>query len=174
MSIRVKEIELMLLGWRETHNAGFTVTFAVAPEDGEFFKAKTVAKGKIAGQIFVAALAEVGGVPDKSPVTGPTVLVPESFDGAKLKPRFPDGLCGLAVRWCDDAHFQEWLQVFHAEEWEIHVNLPPSDRAKAVVCATCRIDSRKQLDTAIGADRIFRTEFLEPYAAAREADGIDE
>lgn len=180
MSIRVKQIELMLLGWRETHNSGFTVTFAVAPEDGEFFKAKTVAKGKIAGQIFMAALAEVDGAKpaatDWKPLDPPLTDTERSLLKLPSKSHFPGGLCGLAARWCQDSHFQEWI---YTKFPGLTTSAPAaigegSDMAKYVVCAMCKIDSRKQLDTAPGADILFRSNFLEPYAAARRADGIDD
>ncbi len=186
MSVRGKEIELQLLGWGESHNSGCKVTFAVHPEDLEYFKNKTERKGKIAGQIFMAVLVEVDGVPEK-PVTDWKPIDPPLTDVErailKIPPRahvsntshFPGGLCGLAVRWCDDAHFQQWLELNHAEEWwSTQVFDKPEEKAKKVICSVCEIDSRKQLDTAIGADRIFRSHFLEPYAKQRLIDRVDE
>jgi hypothetical protein len=167
------EIELMLAGWRETHNGGFTVTFIVSPEDAEHLKSDTAAKGKMAGQIYMAVFVRV----DEAPA--PKQVIVDAGNAAvdrTSKSHFPGGLCGLAVRWCDDAHFQEWIYTkFPGLTTAAPVSVAEgSSMAKYVICAMCKIESRKQLDTAIGADRIFRANFLEPYAAQRKADGIDE
>lgn len=52
--------EVQLLGWRETHNQGAQITFQLAdPDDLAPFKAMTVRKGRMAGQILMCVLAEV-------------------------------------------------------------------------------------------------------------------
>jgi hypothetical protein len=174
VSIRGKEIELQLLGWGESHNSGCKVTFAVHPEDLEYFKNKTERKGKIAGQIFMAVLVEVDEVPQKpDPIAGPTVLVPEDFNGMAHKVgqthkgHFPDGLCGLAVRWSLDADFISWCHD------TLSADVTDSDGAAALIKRLCGVESRKQLDTAPGADMFFRKHFLEPYAASRRERGIE-
>lgn len=52
--------ELMLAGWRETHNGGATVTFWL-PESAllDVFRGMTVRKGNTAGQRFAAVLVEI-------------------------------------------------------------------------------------------------------------------
>jgi len=201
------EIELMLLGWNQSHTSGCKVIFAVDEEGLERFKMATERKGKIAGQIYMAVLVPVdqddmrrpenvkasilaeaatvaAAAPGVSPVTGPTVLVPEDFNGLAHKvgqthkARFPDGLCGLAVRWCNDLHFHAWLQENYGMEWntartDTEVGENPNDIAKAIVCDFCSVESRKQLDTAPGADIAFNKYFRGPYGDAREADGVD-
>ncbi len=78
------------------------------------------------------------------------------------------------MRWCLDAHFQDWIaETFVGEDFLV-ADKTGEELAKAVICLVCKIDSRKQLETAPGADMLFRSKILEPYAKARAADGIDE
>lgn len=204
------EIELMLLGWSESHNNGCKVTFAVDNDGLERFKSATERKGKIAGQIYMAVLVPVdqddlrrpvnvrasilGGVkpvgetaefvppvgfkqePDGSfsRECAPTLREPGTFDGERVhKAHFPDGLCGLAVRWCGDAHFQAWIAGEFFDEVDA-ADKSGEELAKAIICALCKIDSRKQLDTAPGAEMIFRAKILEPYAEVRRLDHLDD
>lgn len=52
--------ELMLLGWKESHNGGRTVTFLLPEDDVEHpFKPFTVKSGKVAGQRFMAVLVQI-------------------------------------------------------------------------------------------------------------------
>lgn len=52
--------ELMLLGWKESHNGGRTVTFLLPEDEVEHpFKPFTVKSGKVGGQRFMAALVQV-------------------------------------------------------------------------------------------------------------------
>jgi hypothetical protein len=51
----------MLLGWRETHSSGATVTFLLSDvADLDAFRLATVKKGHVAGQRYMAVLVEVG------------------------------------------------------------------------------------------------------------------
>ena len=53
--------ELMLAGWKDTHNGGATVTFWLPdPAELEVFRGMTAKKGNVAGQRFMAVLAEIG------------------------------------------------------------------------------------------------------------------
>ena len=53
--------ELMLAGWKDTHNGGATVTFWLPdPAELEVFRGMTAKKGNVAGQRFMAVLVEVG------------------------------------------------------------------------------------------------------------------
>lgn len=52
--------EVMLLGWKETHNGGAQVAFLLSdPDELEAFKRMTVTKGKVAGQRLACVLIEV-------------------------------------------------------------------------------------------------------------------
>jgi len=85
------------------------------------------------------------------------------------------GLCGLAIKWCDDEHFQEWLAFTFAEKWgdlaEERANVSHAGLAALLVKQLCRIESRKELDTSEQARRLFDTLIRQPYAACRKADG---
>jgi hypothetical protein len=50
----------------------------------------------------------------------------------------------------------------------------PEERAKRVVCAICKIASRKQLNTDPLAAAEFKSAILQPYAAQRMEDGCDD
>ncbi len=71
------EMELMLAGWRETHNGGFIVQLLVQPGDDLFFRAHTAAKGKVAGQLYYTYWMPVTDDAEAKPVSAekPTVLV---------------------------------------------------------------------------------------------------
>lgn len=89
-------------------------------------------------------------------------------------PRFPTGLCGLAVQWCEDDHFCAWLSTERKDEWdEFPENAADDQRAKGIICSACGITSRKELDTNPGAGDRFRYEFLDPYKEQRATDGMD-
>ena len=146
MQLNPKSLEVMLLGWYEHHTTGFKVTLLISPEDAEYFKNKTTANGKTAGQRFACVLVEIG--PDELPVPDvvaakpetpksaemkaaelraldaaqftkgadgtysrnllatPEPLTPEqmleNFEHGKKHSKFPLGLTGLAVRWCEE------------------------------------------------------------------------
>lgn len=52
--------ELMLAGWKDTHNGGATVTFWLPdPAELDVFRGMTAKKGNVAGQRFMAVLVEV-------------------------------------------------------------------------------------------------------------------
>jgi len=52
--------EVMLLGWRETHNGGAQVNLLLSdPDELAAFKRMTVSKGKVAGQRLACVLAEI-------------------------------------------------------------------------------------------------------------------
>jgi len=54
------EGELWLLGWRETHSGGATVTFQLSdPSELDAFRRMTVSKGKVAGQRLACVLVEI-------------------------------------------------------------------------------------------------------------------
>lgn len=99
----------------------------------------------------------------------------EEAEPPRKSGKFPGGLCGLAVRWCQDVHFQGWLLSQFTSEWERHENLEDQEEiAKAIVCGLCQIDSRKELNedefAASEFDRIIRI----PYAQVRKDDELPE
>ena len=105
MTVAAHQVELMLLGWNESHNGGFKVTFQVSPEDEDYFKSATVRKGKVAGQRYAGYLIELGAddqpVHPKDQVNRPETAAPSTDPPARATShKFPGGLCGLAVRWC--------------------------------------------------------------------------
>jgi hypothetical protein len=89
--------------------------------------------------------------------------------------KFPSGLCGLAVKWCQDPHFHQWLKRDRPVEWDDARDESDIDEstAKNFICGCCGIESRKELDTNDAAAATFRTDFMGPYAAQRLKDGID-
>jgi len=162
---KAKGIELMLCGWRKSHTTGMVVSFLVTPEDESYFEDATAKKGKIAGQRYMAAFVEIG--PDEQPV-------PE--EKPKAHGHFPEGLCGLAVKWCADDHFQAWVcDAFPdlAQKYADGSQKGPEDQAKYIVCNVCRISSRKDLDTNTAAKEAFVKHIKDPYSAQREEDGVD-
>ena len=187
--IPTKSMELWLAGWRETHNGGFKVTFDVPPEDAAFFRADTGRDGKMAGQRYAVVLVKLGA--DEKPVPLPkepatklvsTDVIPprhplaQDDDGKKgspgvAKPHFPGGLCGLAVRWCDDDHFQLWLSSWYTNTSPEELT---AEWAKDAICFTCGIKSRKELDTNPEAAKVFRDSIRDPYVKVRREDGVDD
>jgi hypothetical protein len=126
--------EMMLLGWKETHNGGATVTLQLA-DAGQLdsFKTMTVAKGKVAGQRLAVVMVEIGD--DEQPV--------EQQKGGALSK--------LAGMWCEDAEFRDWLGVDSAE------------RAAEMIRRHCGITSRAQLDHDPIAAGKFNVRFRIPY-----------
>lgn len=136
--------EVQLAGWSETHNGGAKVTFWLSDSSAlEAFRRMTVAKGKIAGQRLACVLVEIGD--DEQPVESP-VEVPVKQPGEKLT-----GLALLAVQWCQDSVFINWLQV--ENEYQ----------AKLAVCEICGITSRKELNTNKGAAILFDQNIRGPF-----------
>jgi hypothetical protein len=157
--------EVQFLGWNDDHARGATVKFQLA-DDAELdaFRRMTVRKGKQAGQRLAMVLVEIAD--DGTPAQ------PEP---AREGPRFPGGLCGLAVRWCEDQHFRVWLDEQYPDAARLFLGTPatPEQRAKLVVCGICQIQSRKQLDTDDEAASRFKTAILRPYSEQRRRDGLD-
>lgn len=164
MKVDTIQFEAMLLGWSETHNGGAKITLQLADiGDLEPFKRMTIKKGKIAGQLLTCVVVETDGNGDPVPQDAP-----EPKRGRHGK--FPDGLCGLAVRWCEDPDFFRWLR---AEFPNIAKNtLPPN--AAVLLKSVCGISSRKELDADTPGRATFIKYIKEPYAASRKGRGLDE
>jgi hypothetical protein len=197
--------EMFLAGWRETHNGGFVASFLVDADIEARIRRGTVGKGKVAGQRYAVVLVELGPdekpVPD-TPKAKATVLVPPKVEPTFPSPadvvdkataaidaqmnrapaeekrkgsHFPDGLTGLAVRWCADEHFQAWVSNRFAKEWlEVATGENDEDAAKHVVITRCQCQSRKSLNTDEFAAEIFKRDFLAPYHEVRKEDGVDD
>lgn len=185
-------IELWLLGWSQSHNGGCKVTFQITEETLELFRNATVKAGKHAGQRYAALLVQLDEndkpVP-KEPakkadapatksrqtpaITATSEQKESAKEPAKHHPHFPAGLCGLAVKWCDDEHFQEWCAFTYPELWSQQGEVRHEVAAAGVVKAVCGVASRKVLDEDHAAGEKFKLLIKEPYVECRQADGID-
>lgn len=126
--------EMMLLGWKETHNGGATVTLQLSdPAQLESFKVMTVAKGKVAGQRLAVVMVEIGD--DEQPVEQPK--------GGELSK--------LAGMWCNDERFRKWIRAKTADE------------AADYIRNACGISSRAQLDHDPVAAGKFNVRFRIPF-----------
>jgi|KBSMisStandDraft_5_1062788.scaffolds.fasta_scaffold00035_38 hypothetical protein len=146
------QVELMLLNWAKTATGGAKVIFQVQPEDLAKFEPLTIAKGGHGGQRFMAALALIGD--DEQPADLPV-----------------GPLCRTAVIWCRDPAFQEWLGTNFPNTWAESVGTNPIDCAKEVVCTLCGVVSRKDLDYAAEAGRMFNECIQQPYRAHLNREG---
>lgn len=146
----VINIEVMLLGWSESHNGGAKIVLQLAdPDDLDRFRAMTVAKGKVAGQRLGAAFVEIG-------------------DDERPTQREPIGpLCRLAAQWCKSAEFQAWLKLQEPSQWGAWHRPGQSDEdaAARVVRGLCGVESRRALDTDPNAGRTFHAMIREPFMA---------
>jgi hypothetical protein len=108
------------------------------------------------------------------PATEAATPGPETHESPKRKGHghFPLGLCGLAVKWCDDEHFQEWCAFTFTDQWAECAD-SPAKAAAYVVKRVCEVSSRKELDTDPTAGGNFRSRIVVPYVACRKADGLD-
>jgi hypothetical protein len=77
------------------------------------------------------------------------------------------GLALLAVEWCKEPKFWEWINA----GWDIE---PVTDekRAKTVICQLCAIESRKELNTDKDAAEIFQQDVRGPYMQWLRAEGV--
>jgi hypothetical protein len=163
--------EGMLLRWTNSSSGGPQITIQLQDEDDLVpFQNMTLAKGKQAGQRLMIGVSLIGDQETAVPVEtskgamSPLRKMQEAVNGAAAKAErvpskshFPSGLTGLAVQWCLDKNWREWLAEREGES--------PGDEAwaKNIMCMECGISSRKMLDTDVAAATIFRSEFLEPY-----------
>jgi hypothetical protein len=116
--------------------------------------------------------------PDKEPAAGFVDLkgsqgVAFKKEPAKQAAKFPDGLTGLAVMWCNDEEFHGWLADTYQTEWKKNPDAPGAERAKGVICRMCGVTTRKDLDTFKEAGVLFHQQFREPYRAHLENIGVD-
>lgn len=147
--IRTINAELMFLNWNDSATGGGKLIFAVGPDDLEKFKTLTRKEGKKPGQRFMAAFA----------------LVDEHEQPERIGP-----LCTLAVTWCRDPDFQDWLAARFSEQWDaVIASTKASERAADLTAEALRrvlaIKSRRDLDTDAAAARRFTTLIRAPYRA---------
>jgi len=112
--------------------------------------------------------------PAVSATPGKADAVAAASKPAGGKGHFPDGLCGLAVRWCADPHFQDWLLVNFPDETARARRQTIGDEAvaKLMVCMLCMVNSRKEIDTDDTARETFNSVIRLPYAAHRKESGL--
>ncbi len=172
MSFEAIEVDAMLLAWTgETHKNGPRLTLELIDEKQiEPFKMKTLKKGKTAGQMFKVVFVEVDGNGEPlPPEAAPTPPAKRSAGG------FPGGLCGLAVRWCQEPEFAEWLaDTFPAAARECPVfDAGHEAFASWIVKTVCQIESRKVLSQPGRGAAIFENEIRPGYAAHRREIGLE-
>jgi hypothetical protein len=195
VKIPTKDLELWLLGWSESHSGGCKVTFQVSEDDLEYFKNATIRKGKHAGQRYAAVLVQLNDdeTPDPQSVdpTRPPKVVPPppaavpaapAADGPKPSAThaFPGGFTGLAVRWCQDEEFRDWLADNFEFEFDRAVEVCdsglksfPVDVAAKVVRDVCGVPTRADLNTSHAASLTFDTRIRGPYMAHLEELKVD-
>jgi len=182
-----KQVEMLMESWTEHSKTGFHVRMLIGPEDIEYFK------GCPQGQRFAAMLVRLTDQDEPAPAPTPADVskqekkahatgVAEATERDKefAQPHrghgFPGGLCGLAVKWCDDPHFQEWMQHTYGGAWSTYDSGLDAQKevARLTLCEVAGVESRKEFDTNPDAEKFFREEIMAPYAAHRKEAGIDE
>lgn len=77
-------------------------------------------------------------------------------------------LCVLAVQWCKDPQFWDFLNFANVSRTSDIVG--NDQEAKELVCFLCGIDSRKELDSNERAAAYFDRAFRKPYMAYLKAN----
>jgi len=154
--------EMWLLGWKETHNGGATVTFQLSdPEELEAFKKMTVSKGKVAGQRFACVLVEIQD--DETPINQNNkrrIEKEELIKGGPLSKR-----AGIL---CNDSDYLGYLILHkHITKGEKKAMV---EAAEVYVRNMCGVTTRKMLDHDKEAGHKFRTFVLSPFLEAYAND----
>lgn len=199
-------IEMWLMDWKaESAKNPPQVVFSLTPEGIELFRNDPVKQGKTPGQRYVAILMRIdddekpnrckpkaADQPKKEGVVSPELkkaldtIAALPVTPKEPKPRGPQteaqraantGLCGLARKWCEDDHFQEWIAFTYPEDWgsvpKYKEREPtPLDCAAAVVKTLCKIESRILLNSDNAAILRFNALIREPYIKVRTKDGL--
>lgn len=92
----------------------------------------------------------------RKPGTPMALAALKSASSKSEKPLGP--LCQWIVIACQDAAFQRWLSLEMGRPVQNEVE------AKEIVCNTCGIESRRELDENEAAAKIFHMKVREPYA----------
>jgi len=151
--------EVMMAGWSDTHNGGAKVTFWLPDADSlEVFKGLTQKKGNTAGHRFMCVLVEIGD--DEAPVD--RLVEGPKPDFSDIRPRKVGPLCMLAVKWCRDPEFLNWLAM------------DSEKGAASCVKVVCGIESRKELDTDPAAAERFHSLIRGPFSKYQLARGRHE
>jgi hypothetical protein len=77
------------------------------------------------------------------------------------------GLALLAVEWCKEPKFWEWLN----DTWAI-AKVIDEKTAKTAICQLCAIESRKELNTDKDAAEIFQQDVRGPYMQWLRDEGV--
>lgn len=180
--------EAQLLRWTESSNGGATIVLQLQDADDlAIFKTMTLAKKGTVGQRLAVAIAEIDDneklveheVKPKAEKaiaqSAPEVeikLVPAQEAKPKVASHFPGGFCGLAVQWCEDEQFREWLSMEFTEAWEKSATMvtmshknAEAERAAVVIKLECACTSRKELDTNEESHEMFEQAIRKPYMA---------
>lgn len=134
------EGEMQLMNWGESSNSGAWVKFWIPPEGLESFRDLRTKSGKIAGHRMMAVLVEIGD--DEQPVQREEVKE-EKLKGGEL--------ARMAGVFCKDLTFLSFANV-HSE-----------NEAKIMICHTCGIESRAELDHNPIAANKFHELFRKPF-----------
>jgi hypothetical protein len=150
--------EVQLAGWRESHTAGPLVTFRLTdPSLMSVFRGMTVVKGNVAGQRLAMVLVEIAD--DETP------REPEPVH-AEHRKLGPLGL--LAVQWCREPSFREWLwkDVWKVDEDGVlrrMEHIPDEKAAAVLVRELCGVASRREIDEKPVAARAFEERIRKVY-----------
>jgi hypothetical protein len=166
------EAELWLQNWNESANGGCKLIFEIGPDELEPFKALRTRSGKkVAGQRFAAVLVLIDDDESVVPAeTKPTPRAKREESDEEIKRGWSDEVgfrARLAVLWCDDERFQQWIAANDFVEGPVDAKV-----AKRVVCDVCSIGSRKELDTDEDAWDSFCGFFRSPYMAYLQTLGV--
>lgn len=119
--------EMWFLGWKADHKGNRTVTFELPDDDAlECFKGMTAKKGKMAGQVLMAALVDPEGEED--------IKTPEEPEKLKGGP-----LAKLAGMWCHDANFENYIR-------NVYGKFAKDLTADQFIKKMCDINSKIELD----------------------------
>lgn len=196
-------IEAELLLWKATYDGdtGGRLIFEISKDEIEPFFGLPTKKGgqrfaavlvligddekvvKTPDTVLVSEVPASGVAPKGSTPKRGTGKARATVDAVREhKPRPPateaqraamNGLCGLAIKWCDDEHFQEWLAFTFPDDWAVSNEKTHAKMAADVVKHLCDIEIRKALDTDPRAGEVFRVKIMHPYVECRQADGIE-
>ena len=145
--MKTLKFDAMLLRWSETSNGGATIVLQLVDADElEPFKAMTMVKGKMAGQIL-------------------EITAELSDEGQPSPPGKGGPLSKLAARWCRDPEFQKWINQALAPPFAVglDMNLTEDEIATSLMRSVCGVKSRAELDHDDLAAARFEAHIRRPY-----------
>lgn len=136
------KLDAQLLRWAETSNGGFTVTLIFGDEDEarQYFRDKTLRKGKQAGQLFAVEFTELDDFGNEP------AAKPRRFEGGPIARL-------LITEWCKSPLFWEWQGVTNEHASAQHVK------------RMCIVESRNEIDSNPMAKARFQERIRKPYTA---------